>query len=96
MDTKDGHYDVNLINTVDDNRIKYSQRDYSKAQLARKIQKSIGRPSTKTFLSIIDVSEGQAQRHFCPSLTSIFYQTVQSHVTTSLPRSLSSGRTSGR
>ena len=56
IDTKEqghedtGHYDVNLINTVEDNRIKYSERDYSKAVLARKVQKIIGRPSTKTFL----------------------------------------------
>jgi hypothetical protein len=61
IDTKESHsgtandqYDVNLVNTVEDNRIKYSQRDYSRAQLARKIQKIIGRPSTKTFLSIVD------------------------------------------
>ena len=57
IDTKEdtcGHYDVNLVNTVEDNRNKYSQRDYSKAQLARKVQKIIGRPSTKTFLSIVD------------------------------------------
>jgi Reverse transcriptase (RNA-dependent DNA polymerase) len=49
-----GHYDVNLVNTVEDNRIKYSDRDYSKAVLARKVQKIIGRPSTKTFLDIVD------------------------------------------
>ena len=54
IDTKEDT-GVNLnINTVEDNRIKYSQRDYSKAQLARKVQKIIGRPSTKTFLSIVD------------------------------------------
>ena len=46
--------EVNLINTVADNGTKYSQRDYSKAELARKIQTIIGRPSTKTFLSIVN------------------------------------------
>jgi hypothetical protein len=59
IDTKSEHGDihvghsngVNLINTVEDNRIKYSQRDYSKAVLARKIQKS---------------SEDQARRRFYP------------------------------
>ena len=46
---------MNLVNTVEDNRIQYSERDYSKAVLARKVQKIIGRrPSTKTFLSIVD------------------------------------------
>jgi Reverse transcriptase (RNA-dependent DNA polymerase) len=57
IDTKEDtgrHYDVSMVNTVADNRIKYSQRDYSQAQLARKIQKIIGRPSTKTYLSIVD------------------------------------------
>ena len=60
LDTKAGHEEpardteINLINTVADNGTKYSQRDYSKAELARKIQTIIGRPSTKTFLSIVD------------------------------------------
>jgi hypothetical protein len=56
LDTKTGHDhdEMSLINTVEDNGTKYSQRDYSKAELARKIQKIIGRPSTKTFLSIVD------------------------------------------
>ncbi len=43
-----------MINTVADNGTKYFQRDYSKAELTRKIQTIIGRPSTKTFLSIVD------------------------------------------
>ena len=52
---RDKQYDVNLVNTVADNRIKYSQRgDYLRTQLARKVQKIIGRPSAKTFLSIMD------------------------------------------
>ena len=55
FDTKVGRSDgVNLINTVVDNGAKYSQRDYLKAEMARKLQAIIGRPSTKTFLSIVD------------------------------------------
>jgi hypothetical protein len=46
--------EINLVNTVADNGTKYSQRDYFKAELARKIQTIIGRPSTKTFLTIVD------------------------------------------
>jgi hypothetical protein len=53
MDTKD-RSGVTLINTVDDNRTSYSQRDYSQAVLARKIQKIIGRPSTRTFIKIVE------------------------------------------
>ena len=38
--------EVTMVNTVDENSAEYSQRDYSKAVLARKVQKIIGRPST--------------------------------------------------
>ncbi len=54
LDTKADQIQVTMVNTVEDYGTKYSQRDYSKAELARKIQKIIGRPSTKTFLSIVD------------------------------------------
>jgi hypothetical protein len=54
LDTKMNQDEVILVDTVKDNSAKYSQRDYSRAKLARKIQKIIGRPSTKTFLSIVD------------------------------------------
>ena len=54
LDTNTKQDEVILVDTVKDNSAKYSQRDYAKAKLARKIQKIIGRPSTKTFLSIID------------------------------------------
>ena len=43
-----------LVNTVDDNKSNYTNRDYLRAVLARKIQKTIGRPSTKDFIRIID------------------------------------------
>jgi reverse gyrase len=43
-----------LINTVAENKSKYTNRDYSMAELARQIQKRIGRPSTQAFLKIIE------------------------------------------
>jgi hypothetical protein len=43
-----------MINTVDDNKSRYTNRDYSRALLARKIQDTIGRPSTRSYLHIID------------------------------------------
>ena len=57
---KDSFFNLNarnggtmLITTVADNQYKYSNRDYSRASLARKIQKIIGRPSTQQFLYIL-------------------------------------------
>ena len=83
-----GHYDVNLVNTVEDNRIKYSERDYSKAVLAHKVQKIIGRPSTTTFQSIVDKNLLQncpvkreyiiaAERIFGPKVGSLMGKTVR-------------------
>jgi hypothetical protein len=43
-----------LVNTVAQNKAKYTTRDYSRAVLAREIQKKIGRPSTKAFIKIVD------------------------------------------
>jgi hypothetical protein len=43
-----------LVNTVADNKAKYTNRDYSQAVLARKIQKMIGRPSTRHFIKIVE------------------------------------------
>ena len=88
LDTKEATKEVNLINTVADNGTKYSRRDYSKAELARKIQTIIGRPSTKTFLSIIDknllpncpVTRNDiiaAERIFGPDLGSLKGKTVR-------------------
>ena len=43
-----------LVNTVSDNKSNFSNVDYSRAVLARQIQKTIGRPSTRTFINIIE------------------------------------------
>ena len=44
-----------LVNTVDDNKTRYSNNAYSQALLlARKIQIVIGRPSTRDFICIVD------------------------------------------
>ncbi len=56
METTGGTATV-LVNTVADNKNKYTNRDYSQAVLARKLQNIIGRPSTRRFLAIIDKNE---------------------------------------
>ena len=43
-----------LVTTVDDNKSKYTNTDYSRAELARRIQRMIGRPSTRDFLHFVD------------------------------------------
>ena len=45
---------VALVSTVEENKTKYTNRDYSRALLARNIQKIIGRPSTRDFMKIVD------------------------------------------
>jgi hypothetical protein len=45
---------VALVNTVASNKTKYTERAYSRAVLARRLQRIIGRPSTRTFLRIVD------------------------------------------
>ena len=45
---------VALVNTVDDNRSRYNNRDYSRAEFARKLQSIIGRPNTRRYMAIVD------------------------------------------
>ena len=43
-----------LVNTVAENKISYTNRDYKNAVAARKLQNTIGRPSLQALLRIID------------------------------------------
>jgi hypothetical protein len=43
-----------LVNTVDSNKTRYTNRDYSRALLATKLQNIIGRPSTRSYLHILE------------------------------------------
>ena len=43
-----------LVNTVAENKSKYTNHDYLRAELARQIQKRIGRPSTRAFIKIVE------------------------------------------
>ena len=49
--------EVTLVNTVAENKTKYSNQDYSQAVLARTIQRMIGRPSLKSYLRIIETRQ---------------------------------------
>ena len=51
--TSGGHGTV-LVTTVADNANSFSNSDYAQAVLARKIQKIIGRPTTRSFIHILD------------------------------------------
>ena len=42
-----------LVNTVAENKLNYTNLDYTRALLARKIQTTIGRPSTRDFIRIV-------------------------------------------
>jgi hypothetical protein len=42
-----------LVNTVDKNKTRYTDRDYSQALLARKLQNIIGRPSVRSYLNVV-------------------------------------------
>jgi hypothetical protein len=53
---------VLTVSTVETNRTKYADRDYSRAILARKVQVLVGRPELKDFLRYI---EGKSLRN-CP------------------------------
>jgi hypothetical protein len=46
-----------VINTVDENKSRYSNRDYSRAVLARKLQKIIGWPSTRDYIKLVETKQ---------------------------------------
>ena len=48
------NHTVLTVNTVESNKTKYAERDYSRAKLARQIQVLVGRPELKDFLRYID------------------------------------------
>jgi len=52
LDTKQ-YVGTTLVNTVNDNQYKYSKKTYSQAELARKLQRIIGRPSTQEYIQIL-------------------------------------------
>jgi hypothetical protein len=59
MDTNDSNVNdpnsfVALVNTVADNKVNYTNRAYSRAVLARNIQKMVGRPTTREYLKIVE------------------------------------------
>ena len=54
METNEHETGTVLVNTVNDNMSNFSNIDYSRAVLARQVQKTIGRPSTKTFIGIVE------------------------------------------
>jgi hypothetical protein len=54
LDTDAAQDSITLITTVADNKTKYTSRAYSQAMLARSIQRTIGRPSTRTFLHLVE------------------------------------------
>jgi hypothetical protein len=43
-----------LVTTVEDNKSRYTNRDYTQATLARKLQTIIGRPSARALLKIVE------------------------------------------
>jgi hypothetical protein len=45
------------INTVDENKSRYSNRDYSRAVLARKLHQILGRPSTRDYIRIVETKQ---------------------------------------
>jgi NADPH-dependent 7-cyano-7-deazaguanine reductase QueF len=42
-----------LVNTVDENKSRYTNRDYQRALIARKIQNTVRRPLTRNFMNIV-------------------------------------------
>jgi hypothetical protein len=57
MDTQSGETGTTLVNTVAENKSRYTNRDYSRAELARRLQRVIGRPSTRDYLQIFETNQ---------------------------------------
>ena len=84
----DAEHELLFINTVDNNSLKYTNRDFNRAKLARQLQIRIGRPSTRQFGNIIEnnmipncpVTVGDIQKAediFGPDLGSLKGKTVR-------------------
>ena len=82
-----------VINTVAHNKSKYSRRDIVKAEKARKFQETIGNPSLRTLLTIVDknllqdcpITRGDiraAEKIFGPSIASLKGKTVRRNAPT--------------
>jgi hypothetical protein len=56
-----------FINTVDNNKSNYTDKDNSQALLARRIQRMIRTPSTQHFLHVVDnnLLRNYQTRHYC-------------------------------
>ena len=54
LDTDNLKHGTVFVNTVEQNKSKFSHRDYLRAVSARELLSKIGRPSQQTFLRIID------------------------------------------
>ncbi len=54
LDTATTENHTVLVTTVEENKSKYTNRDYSRAKLARQIQTRVGRPELKDFLHYLD------------------------------------------
>lgn len=53
LDTTECAKSMTLVSTVAEKRSNYTNRDYSQAKLARKLQYLLGNPSTKQFVDIV-------------------------------------------
>ena len=53
-DEKGTGKNVAFVNTVEQNKLNYTKRDYSRAEAARKLQNVIGRPGLRHFVDIVD------------------------------------------
>jgi hypothetical protein len=56
LDTRANGTGTVMINTVADNKNAYANRAYTRAVLARNIQKMVGRPTTKEFVKIVEMN----------------------------------------